>query len=84
MTENIETKLNFEIKTKLDLVDISSKSVINRVLDALLFKKTSDLKGMSKSELGQEFMVLSNQIREDAYANGMTEELAQEIIEEIS
>ncbi len=37
-----------------------------------------------KTEVINEFFILAEKMRQDAYANGMTEDIAQEIIKEIS
>lgn len=79
MVEN-NSKLDVELHNKIGLLGNEHKQILNRFLDLFFIENSQAIR---KTVIG-DIMQLSEKMNKFAYENGMTEEIAEKVLKEIS
>jgi len=77
---NNNSKLNFELHNKIDLLGDEHKQILNRFLDLFFVENSQAI----KKTVINDVMQLSKKMNQFAYENGMTEDIADQVLREIS
>ena len=72
--------INFELQNKIDLLGDEHKQVVNEFLDLFFVENAQAIRGNAVRDL----VSLADEINEFAAEKGMTEDLANKLIKEIS
>jgi len=72
--------INFELQNKIDLLGDEHKQVVNEFLDLFFVENAQAIRGNAVRHL----VSLADEINEFAAEKGMTEDLANKLIKEIS
>ena len=79
MAEN-NSDINVELHNKIDLLGNEHKQILNRFLDLFFVENSQAI----KKTVINNVMQLSDKMNKFAYENGMTDDIAEKVLKEIS
>ncbi len=84
MISSGDSSIDKVLWSKISTLEAGQKLILDKFVDRLL-KCNFSLSGMpSKDELADQFVTVITEINEDVYKKGMTPEIAQKIVNELS